>query len=186
MTQIRLNDISNNRVDYLTKDQINNLLQLAYTTNFRDFLLIKLLWVTGMRISECLTVTLSTINFDKRSIEIKNLKHKGNRTIFFDDVTKGYLQEYVLSNKIKPVNPIFNITRRHAGRIIKKYGRMLGFDIHPHILRHSFATFLYQEGVGLDAVKLLLGHNRYHRQQQMYIHTVTASVKTEYDKVHFD
>ena len=168
MTQIRLNDIFNNRVDYLTKDQINNLLQLAYTTNFRDFLLIKLLWVTGMRISECLTVTPGTINFDERSVE------------------KGYLQEYALSNKIKPVNPIFNITRRHAGRIIKKYGRMLGFDIHPHILRHSFATFLYQEGVGLDAVKLLLGHNRYHRQQQMYIHTVIASVKTEYDKVHFD
>jgi integrase len=138
-----------------------------------------------MRISECLAVTLDDTNFDEQSIEVKNLKHRGNRTVFFDGITKGYLIEYALSNKIKPINPIFTITRRHAGRIVKRYGKMLGFNIHPHTLRHSFATLLYQ-GVGLDAVKLLLGHNLYHRQQQMYIHTITASAKIEYDKVHFD
>jgi integrase/recombinase XerD len=186
MTQIRLDDIFSNRVDYLTKDQINTLLKIAYTANFRDFLLIRLLWVTGMRISECLAVTSRAINFDERSIKIKNLKHQGNRIVFFDEITKGYLENYIVISNIKPFDPLFSFKRAQARRIIKRYGKIIGLDLHPHTLRHSFATFLYQNGASLDSVKLILGHDSYHRNQAVYIHTTTISTKSEYDKVRFD
>ncbi len=186
MTQRRLDNIFNDRAEYLTKDQINKLLQFAYTTNFRDFLLIRLLWVTGMRISECLAVTPSNINFNERTIKIKNLKHQGNRIVFFDEITKGYLQDYITSNDINSFNPLFTFHRVQGFRIIKKYGRIMGLDIHPHTLRRSFATFLYQNEVGLDAVKLILGHDQHHHNQAMYIHTTTMSSKLEYDKVCFN
>lgn len=62
---------------------------------------------------------------------------------------------------------------------------MIDLDICPHTFRHSFATFAYSNGMSLDSVQKILGHNLYHKNTEMCIHKSSESLQEEYDTLVF-
>ena len=151
--------------DYLERGQVDQVLAAARTCNSRDYLLIRTLWRTGTRVSELLGITPSAIEFKNQVVNITKAKGGKQRRVLLDDETLDLLSEYISRHNIQENQPIFGIGRWQVHAIIKKYGRMVGIDIHPHTFRHSFAIHLVRSGVDVRRVQLLLGHSNLNTTQ---------------------
>ncbi len=173
-----------NLTDYLKKDQVDQILAAAKTCNGRDYLIIRLLWRTGLRVSELVTIEPRHIEFEDKVITVTKAKGGRQRRIPVDSETLEMLSDYIFTSD-SPVNrPIFIIKRWQVHAIIKKYGKMIGLDIHPHTLRHSFAINLVRNGVDIRRVQLLLGH-RSIATTQVYLQFDDQDVRAAYDSVAF-
>jgi integrase len=177
------NEVS--REAYLHKEKVNEILSYAKACNFRDYLIIRLLWVTGVRISECLEIRRRDIYYEMRCINVPNLKHVGNRLVFFDEKTEEELKRYVNDFGIRPENPLFAIGRAQAFNLVKKYGHIAGVSISPHTLRHSFATFAEESGMKFNTLQRLLGHDPQALSTQVYLHTGGIELYKEYSTLDF-
>jgi integrase len=177
--------MNNLDLPYLTKDQVNEILLYAKTASCRDYLLIRLLWVTGVRVSECLAIRPCDIYYEIHCINVPNLKHIGNRLVFFDEKTEKLLQNYIITQQIKDNKPIFPITRVQVFYIVKKYGNMMGVDISPHIFRHSFTTFAAENGVAFRVIQKILGHIKSNHGTLAYLHYEGNELYQEYAKLRF-
>jgi integrase/recombinase XerC len=137
-------------------------------TGCRDRFLIELLYVTGMRRAEVISLKDSDIDFSSSSLKVTG---KGNKQRFipFSDDTKNKILKYIevrdkeIKNKSpflivkengEPLSPVqvYNIIRNHLNDIPTLSKRS------PHVIRHSFATEMMNNGAEINAVKELLGH----------------------------
>ena len=163
----------------------------------RDLLVIDLLYSTGIRASECVSIFIDNIDLDKRTIRVEG---KGGKTriVVFGDKTKQNILKYLDSKIIKNnENYLFPskmkkkklknnyITTRTIYNIVKKYIKFVSNNekLGPHSLRHSFATHLLQSGSDLMAIKDLLGHTSL-GSTQIYTHLDTKRMKEIYKKSH--
>jgi site-specific recombinase XerD len=124
--------------DYLEKEQVNLILAAAKTCNSRDYLLMRTLRRTGTRVNELLGITLSAIEFQNQVVNITEAKGGKQRRVLLDSETLSLLSDYISQHNIQENQPIFGIKRWQVHAIIKKYGKMTGFDIYPHTFRHRF------------------------------------------------
>ena len=162
---------------FLTEQQIETLFSAAFEKDNPSFkrtaVMIKLMFATGLRISEVVTLKLTDILHDKKQILIKG---KGNkeRIVFFDEAVNKLLFQYIAD--IRPqlttskTNPfLFPSDKAHEGHItrdsffkkLKEVAVLQGMSpskLSPHTLRHSFATNLVNHDVSLRAVQTMLGH----------------------------
>ncbi len=167
-----------------------------YTDDFngvRNRFLIELLYVTGMRRAELISLKDSDIDIGTSTLKVTG---KGNkqRIIPFSDDTKEKLQYYrkVRDAKIKnksgflfvkedgePLYPklVYNIVRSHLGNIPTQTKKS------PHVLRHSFATGMLNNGAELNAVKELLGHASL-ASTEVYTHVTFEEMKKTYQLAH--
>lgn len=137
---------------------------------------------TGLRFSELLGLTWSHVNFTKKEISIKrtwdysitndfaNTKNESSkRVISISDKTvkllKKYKKEYWNKNEFDRV--IYNLSNNGLNKTVKK---IAGRKVHPHSLRHSFASYLIYKGVDLLTVSKLLGHENLSITLQVYTH----------------
>lgn len=157
-------------------------------------LMIVLFYSSGMRLSELIGLTESQIDFGNSNLKILG---KGNkeRLIPMSETLKSLLKSYLLDKKEKfDVNNSTSLLVNEKGRTlqpryvqiqIKKYLSLVSTvdKKSPHILRHSFATHLMNNGADLNAVKELLGHSSL-AATQIYTHNTIEKLKDIHKKAH--
>ncbi|MDX5348212.1 MAG: tyrosine-type recombinase/integrase [Hymenobacteraceae bacterium] len=183
---------------FVPQEPINNLLNnFEFEDSFeglRDKLILELLYGTGMRLAELIGITHEDINLQNRTIKVLG---KGNkeRLVPINDSLLECLQQYQdKKNKEYPNNSSSNLlvtNRTHklypkfVYRTVKKYIGLITTSKHtnPHVLRHSFATHLLDNGADLNAIKDLLGHSSL-AATQVYTHNSIEKLKSIFDKAH--
>ena len=149
------------------------------------------MYATGIRVSE-----LASINIDDivNSEQIKVLgKGSKFRVVYINEKSRINLQDYLKERMKKSVNSnsLFinkygkRLSVRSIQKIIKKYGFIAGLDtsIHPHMLRHTFATQMLSNGADLRTVQTLLGHSRI-ATTQIYTHVANKDMEESYFNSH--
>jgi integrase/recombinase XerD len=170
--------------DYLEREQVDEILTAAKTSNHRDYLLLRFMWRTGVRVSEAINVTPNDIEFKNGVVNIRKAKGGKQRRVPLDADTLKMLSDYILALNTPEDRPIFAITRVQVFYIVKKYGNMTGVNIHPHTLRHSFAINLVRGGTDLRRVQLMLGHSSLNITQ-VYLQFNDNDLREAYEKVQF-
>ncbi|MCY6960007.1 tyrosine-type recombinase/integrase [Clostridium brassicae] len=148
----------------LTTDEVQAMVDKAEELkDYRAKALILTLYYTGMRISECLSITVNNISKDYITILGKGKKF---RNVLVPKKLKSVWNEY-MDYRVDKSNKLFTgqkgaITRQCADLIIKKYARLAGVDVkkaHMHNLRHVFCKNLADNNVSIDVIAELAGHN---------------------------
>jgi len=173
-----------NITDYLEKSQVDKILGVARTCNCRDYLMIRILWRAGLRVSELVNIRPRDIEANNQVINIIKAKRGKQRRIVLDGETINMLSEYVLQLKLLEDQPIFDITTRQVENIVKKYGNVVNLNVHPHMFRHSYAIHLVRSGMDLRRVQLLLGHSSLN-VTQIYLQFNDNDIREVYDAVKF-
>ena len=179
--------------NFLTEEEVNKILIIPKGNKFldiRDRAILELLYGTGIRVGELVSLKIKDINLLDESIKVKG-KGKKERIVPFGKPALKALIDYLERRKwIKEEIVFLNksgkpITERSVERIIKKYGKLAGITkkITPHTFRHSFATHLLDRGADLRSVQELLGHERI-TTTQIYTHLTIEKLKELYLKTH--
>jgi len=180
----------------MTQEQVTSLLSLppnGTPTGLRDRAMLEVLYASGLRVSELLSLRKADINNDLGFLRCFGKGGK-ERIVPIGSKALGALQEYInggLPLLLKSKNPpqLFvnshgaKMTRQGFWKIIKKYGNTLGLDITPHTLRHSVATHLLENGADLRVVQEILGHEDI-TTTQIYTHLTRDRLRTVYDNYH--
>ncbi|MDR2468258.1 MAG: tyrosine-type recombinase/integrase [Spirochaetaceae bacterium] len=160
----------------------------------RDRALIMLMYSAGLRLSELVSLTLSQLDGDLRGARVCG-KGQKERAVFFSregtEALRAYLPERNAKLQDSNNDALFismkgtTLTAVGARWIIEEYARRSGSpkNIHPHSLRHSFATHLMSGGCDIRVVQELLGHSSL-ATTQIYTHTSMTRLKEVYKKAH--
>lgn len=185
---------------YLSEAEIESLLEAAgqpgTAESRRDANILELLYATGLRVSELVSLNVQDIDFQESYIRCWG-KGSKERIVYAHAKAMGGLQEYLAGprmslvgdNKDEPALFVNHrgerLTRQWVWTILKTYGKKAGLDqkITPHTLRHSFATHLLQKGASLRHVQELLGHSSI-STTQVYTHLTDQHMEQEYAKSH--
>jgi integrase/recombinase XerC len=160
----------------------------------RDLALVEVLYGSGLRVSEALSLTTDDVRTDRGFVRVRG---KGNkeRLAPLSEAARERLVEYLrLRHEMVPdpaQEALFvgvrggPLTRREAQRVVARLaaGAGIGQEVHPHTLRHSFATHLLQAGADLRSVQELLGHSRLSTTER-YTHLDLRRIMEIYDKAH--
>ncbi|MCH3951367.1 MAG: site-specific tyrosine recombinase XerD [Acidaminococcus sp.] len=163
---------------------------------FRDRTMLEVMYATGMRVSELLSLTLQRVDL-KAQYVIAYGKGSKERLIPLGQYAVKFLKEYIdrvrplFLKEDKPTDVLFlsvrgtGMTRQRFWQVIKGYGEAVHIQKHltPHILRHSFATHMLDNGADLRTVQELLGHSDI-STTQIYTHLTNNRLKAVYDKSH--
>jgi integrase/recombinase XerD len=170
--------------DYLEIEQVNEILRAAQNSSTRDYLLLRFMWRTGVRVSEVINVTPKDVEFKNRVVNIRKAKGGRQRRVPLDEESLKMLSDYILVSNTLEDQPIFPIKRDRVFKIVKKYGNIVGVKIHPHTLRHSFAIHMVRSGTDLRRLQLMLGHTSL-STTQVYLQFNDDDLREVYEKVAF-
>ena len=184
-----------NFIDQKVIDTLMNSPNVETTTGLRDRAILELFYSTGIRLSELIALNIGSIDAHNQLIKVHGKGDK-ERLIPFGNGAKfwlgNYLKNRALSFSSKPQNtPLFvnakekRIPTSTVQRRIRKYIKSVaeGKRLGPHILRHSFATHLMDNGADIRAVKDLLGHSSL-SSTQVYTHLQPEKMKKIYSQAH--
>lgn len=183
----------------LSEDEVVRLLNqpdITTAEGFRDRTMLEVLYATGMRVSELINLTLERVDLNMKYI-IAFGKGSKERIVPLGSVAAEFLQQYLekvrpkLTHEDKNTNIVFlafgghELTRQRFWQIIRAYGRKAKISkaLTPHILRHSFATHLLDNGADLRSVQELLGHSDI-STTQIYTHLTNKRLRDIYAKAH--
>lgn len=183
----------------LSEDEVVRLLNqpdITTAEGFRDRTMLEVLYATGMRVSELINLTLERVDLNMKYI-IAFGKGSKERIVPLGSVAAEFLQQYLekvrpkLTHEDRTTNIVFlafgghELTRQRFWQIIRVYGRKANINkaLTPHILRHSFATHLLDNGADLRSVQELLGHSDI-STTQIYTHLTNKRLRDIYAKAH--
>ena len=156
----------------------------------RDRLIIEMLYATGVRVSELVNIKYDNIDFENKRIIVTG---KGNkqRVVYFGDYALEILNEYIKTHDKNEDNYLFTnskggkITDRGIRYIISNIMSKLSVKTHvtPHVLRHTFATDMLNNGCDIKVVQELLGHSSL-RTTEVYTHVTNERLKEVYYSCH--
>jgi len=176
--QIKAPKVDKRLPKFITYDELNKLLENA--ENYRDKLIIKFLFYTGVRVSELIKIKKNDIIFEEGFVKVYGKGGK-ERIVPVPKELLNELKDYI--NKINTEN-IFPLSSRQVERIIKNTAKKAGISkkVTPHVLRHSLATTLLSKGVDIRFIQEILGHSSLNITQ-IYTHVVPNQLKEIYNKV---
>lgn len=155
--------------------------------NLRNKVILALLYSSGLRVSELVSLKIDDVDLDDRTIRIRG-KGEKDRIVLFDDGTriliKDYLERRQNDSDVLFINRFGNpLTPRYIQMMIKEYAKIAGIKkkVTPHILRHSFATHLLKNGVDIRAIQQLLGHANL-STTQIYTSVDMQTLRNVYDR----
>ena len=180
---------------YLTYDELLEIFHhMEVKTNYdlRNRLILELMYATGVRVSELVNIKISDIDFSNQSILVLG-KGSKERIVYYNNVVKKLLEDYLKiykSFKAKENFLFLNmrgepLTTTGIRYIINQVLKKISFQKHitPHMLRHSFATHLLNNGCDLLTVQELLGHESI-STTGIYTHVTLDHIKDVYYNCH--
>ncbi len=186
--------------NYLTSQEVDKLLDFSLKSknDFRNKAMIELMYASGLRVSEIISLKLNDVNIDHMMIKVRGKGDK-ERLVFFSDYACEFLNVYLHKYRdeyLKGRNSEFLFVNIHAKplsrqsfwKIIKSTAKKQGINpngVSPHTLRHSFATHLLENGAELRVVQELLGHSDISTTQK-YTHLNVRLLEANYNKVFED
>lgn len=168
------------------KDDLNDF------ESVRNRLIVELLYSTGMRRSELIHVKLSAVDFSNGTIKVLGKRNKERFIPLLNSVKKSLKEYLVLREEIETSESYLLLTKKGKKtydtlvyRIINNYFSSVSSKVKksPHVIRHSFATHLLNEGADLNSVKELLGHSSL-ASTQVYTHSSLGKLKEVYNNAH--
>ncbi len=183
--------------DFLSQKEAEELFEYSNSGTFaawRDFMMVSLFYLSGIRRAEIAGLKITSVDFSKRLIEVLG---KGNkqRIVPYGGTLSSDLERYLelrkefIGDKSGHGGYLFlnyrgePLTVRSVDRIVKKYCSRLGKRVTPHMLRHSFATHMLENGADILAIKEMLGHSSLATTQK-YTHVTTEQLKAVYNRAH--
>ena len=177
---------------FIEEEQISSLLnEVQFEDGFtgeRNKLIIELFYVTGIRLSELINIKILDVNFQSQVIKVLGKRNK-ERLIplssnmleelknFIDKYQIGYFLFTNEDGKKLYTKLVYRIVNKYIGKISSVNKRS------PHILRHTFATHMLNNGADINAIKELLGHANL-SATQVYTHNTIEKLKTVYKQAH--
>jgi len=175
-------------------DEANSMASKDKYLHHRDFVMLALLYSTGLRRTELAELKLKDLNLTAGLITVIG---KGNkeRVVPVGDNTAGDVKKYLvarekfLKEKKKTTTEMFlnksgqKLTVRSINRLVKSLAQKHGINFTPHTLRHTFATHLLENGADLMLIKEILGHASLSTTQK-YTHVTAESMKKQYQAAH--
>ncbi len=190
-TDITPGDIKNVKHRRVVPEYISFADILPAFSNDRDGLIVLLMYASGLRVSELANLRISDIFFDAGFIKVKG-KGSKERVVPVDTKTLKLIDEYIknirgryvkqnssdflfLSNRGK------KFTRQALWKIVKNRFLAFGIEVHPHTLRHLFATHMIENGASLRVVQEMLGHESI-TTTQIYTDISDSALEREFHK----
>lgn len=165
----------------------------AKALNFRNSVMVELLYSSGLRISELINLKIQDVNLEGGFIRVigKGSKERvvpvSRRTIERIKEYTRFHRNHLLGKKVSDFLFITSrgraMTRQRFWQALKVYGKQANLDLSPHTLRHSFATHLLEGGADLRSVQKMLGHSDI-STTQIYTKVTTDRLKKVYNKYH--
>lgn len=161
----------------LSKEQIKNIFKEI--KNRKHLLIIKFLYSSGIRLNELINLKREDLNFERKIIAVQQGKGRKDRITILSKSIKNELIQYICKKKFK-TSYLFESQRgkkyskKAIQLILEKIGKKLQIKITPHMLRHSFATHLLEQGTDIRYIQRLLGHSKLETTQ---IYTKVANTE---------
>ncbi|MGA9467510.1 MAG: tyrosine-type recombinase/integrase, partial [Exiguobacterium marinum] len=183
--------------DTWSQAEVERLLDSVPTSDplsLRDRAMLELLYGTGMRVSELLGLDLDDLQFELGYLQCEG-KGERARIIPVSSVAQGFVERYIQQARNglggRETEALFlngrggRLSRQGFWKIIKRRAKLAGIDkeITPHVLRHSFATHLLENGADLRAIQQMLGHADL-ATTQVYTHVNKSRLHDVYRKHH--
>jgi integrase/recombinase XerC len=183
---------------FLTQEEMEKLLNapdLSTPLGQRDRALLELLYASGLRVSELVGLTLEQIEIETNEIRVWG-KGSKERVVLMGQPAAEALKDYINEGRAelrgdRKTKALFldrygqKLTERSVQRLLNQYAKKAGIGkrVHPHLLRHTFATHLLDGGADLRVVQELLGHARL-TSTQIYTHVTKGQARKVYLAAH--
>ena len=177
---------------FIEENQIASLLnEVQFEIGFigqRNKLIIELFYVTGIRLSELINIKISDVDFNNQSIKVLGKRNK-ERIIPLSSNVVNDLNNFIENNQQNKylftnldgkklyTKLVYRLVNKYIGKISSVNKKS------PHILRHTFATHMLNNGADINAIKELLGHANL-SATQVYTHNTIEKLKTVYKQAH--
>jgi integrase/recombinase XerD len=175
---------------FLTKEEVN--LFFSKIKNRKHLLMVTLLYSAGLRVGELVKLKVQDLDLYNNYGWVRQGKGNKDRLFILSLKIKDELTNWIQEKELEPKDYLFTGNNKHTHysiesiqQIIKKAAKIsrIGKNVHPHTLRHSFATHLIQNGNSVFEVQQLLGHNNVNTTM-IYLHMASPDllkIKSPYD-----
>lgn len=169
--------------------QVLNSFDLSTLHGYRNATITRLLFDTGMRVNECLSLLPEHIDFLHRSILITNAKNKQERFVYFSPTMANelkrwlqYKDRYVGSPFVFPTTKGTKLEVRNFEYALRQIGQKIGVHVHPHLLRNNFAKYYILNGGDWFSLSRILGHSSVEVTQKCYLDFTDEEIGKKYQK----
>jgi len=171
----------------ISKEKVSEIINS--TENLKHKLIIKLLYSSGLRLQELINLKRRDLDFERKILNVKKGKGNKDRITLISDSLKLDLLNYY-SNNIFKTEYLFEgragkYTKKSVQKVLNEAGKRAGIHLSPHMLRHSFATHLLEQGTDIRHIQKLLGHSDL-KTTELYTHISTkhlSNIKSPLDNL---
>lgn len=163
----------------LSVEEVMRILKMA--SNLKHLVIMSLLYSGGLRVSELINLRVTDLDFDRKQILLRKAKGRKDRYVNLSKYLEPTLKQYI--DNYKPTTYLFygqtqpRYTASSVRKLLSRASKRAGIEkrVHPHMLRHSYATHMLENGIDLRHIQALLGHKK-PETTMIYTHVTTKQL----------